>query len=272
MTSPLPSSLFFFLVALLVGTSLYLCWELSRRRERGEPEAAVGHPGGRWGPHTAPIDWCERNYAVTDFVAEFWNTLTCLFYVLAALKSKLDTLSFKGCIPPTYNTFIVAHALTGICSAIFHATLWWWGQKADEVWECITLVMLLHMPAGSSSSVLVALHVLFAAAIPVLLPEVATELHVALLVAGLLRVYYRLAEQHPKHLQRLIGRAASFGLLGFACWLVDKLACSSLGTTAQLVQLHSWWHLFTAAAIYTAGCAALLVHSAEPAESHPKSS
>ena len=31
--------------------------------------------GGVWGNPTALIDWCEENYVVTTYVAEFWNTL-----------------------------------------------------------------------------------------------------------------------------------------------------------------------------------------------------
>lgn len=29
-----------------------------------------------WGPIDALVDWCEPNYAVTRYVAEFWNTLS----------------------------------------------------------------------------------------------------------------------------------------------------------------------------------------------------
>ena len=33
---------------------------------------------GFWGPRTSNNDFCEDNYAVTQFVAEFFNSLTSL--------------------------------------------------------------------------------------------------------------------------------------------------------------------------------------------------
>lgn len=38
--------------------------------------------GGFWGPVTSSIDWCERNYTVTPYIAEFGNTLTNIGFVV----------------------------------------------------------------------------------------------------------------------------------------------------------------------------------------------
>jgi len=40
---------------------------------------------GYWGPPTATMDWCERNYLVTPYAAEFFNSLTSLFIAVAGL-------------------------------------------------------------------------------------------------------------------------------------------------------------------------------------------
>ncbi len=37
---------------------------------------------GYWGSTTSTFDWCEINYEVTIYVAEFWNTLSSLFILL----------------------------------------------------------------------------------------------------------------------------------------------------------------------------------------------
>eukprot|EP00039_Didymoeca_costata_P031740 m.356321 g.356321 ORF g.356321 m.356321 type:complete len:80 (-) comp90136_c0_seq1:223-462(-) len=50
---------------------------------------------GYWGRHTSSIDWCERNYAVLDFVAEFWNTVTSLVILFAGLINLYQSITQK---------------------------------------------------------------------------------------------------------------------------------------------------------------------------------
>ncbi|GFS18432.1 alkaline ceramidase 3 [Elysia marginata] len=38
---------------------------------------------GYWGKQTATLDWCEDNYAVSYYVAEFWNTLSNALMLLS---------------------------------------------------------------------------------------------------------------------------------------------------------------------------------------------
>ena len=55
---------------------------------------------GFFGPPTATIDWCERNYEMTRYIAEFWNTLSNfwilvppIFGVIEARKQRFETRS-----------------------------------------------------------------------------------------------------------------------------------------------------------------------------------
>jgi len=251
---------------LAAGTSAYLCWEARRRfvlvdTSTTELHTQGGPSSGVWGLHTAPIDWCEQNYAVTTFITEFWNTVSCIFYVVAALAAGVN-VCFNHALPLAktprlYQVYWIALLLTGIWSAVFHATLWWWGQKLDELWENITLLALVYMGFEQNMGVAF-IHGILCSAGVVLIPEVFTELHVAASVAALLHVSYRIAKSH-KVLQPLVSRAAIHGVAGFSCWLVDKTACGVFFRVLQLLQLHAWWHLFTALALYQAGVVALCV-------------
>ena len=85
-------------------------------------------PSGFWGVPTASIDWCEQNYAVTPFIAEFWNTLSSLAMVVAGLIG-LSTRRFAREIHLAFALLI----LVGLGSIAFHGTLRFELQMLDEL-------------------------------------------------------------------------------------------------------------------------------------------
>jgi dihydroceramidase len=42
-----------------------------------------------WGLPTASVDWCETNYNVTPYIAEFFNTLSSVAMVWIAVQGML---------------------------------------------------------------------------------------------------------------------------------------------------------------------------------------
>ncbi len=99
---------------------------------------------GYWGKRTATIDWCESNYEVTSFIAEFWNTISNLVMILfplyaiywsfkhrqAVKKSKSKT---KFIIPNSTIYCQLSLLLVGIGSWMFHMTLLYPMQLLDEL-------------------------------------------------------------------------------------------------------------------------------------------
>jgi hypothetical protein len=51
---------------------------------------------GYWGKRTSTIDWCEENYEVTNYVAEFWNTLSNLVIILLPLYGIYWSLKLRS--------------------------------------------------------------------------------------------------------------------------------------------------------------------------------
>ena len=86
---------------------------------------------GYWGKPTANYDWCEDNYVLTPYVAEFWNalsslpTLTVGLYFL--LKARKHAYGYR------FEVAGAMLAIVGLGSAAFNGTLTRWGQILDEV-------------------------------------------------------------------------------------------------------------------------------------------
>src|SRR5262245_58630668 len=85
-------------------------------------------PAGMWGIPTASIDWCEQNYAVTPWVAEFWNTISSLAMVVAGLAG-LFLRRFTWEIRVAFGLLV----LVGLGSIAFHGTLRFELQMLDEL-------------------------------------------------------------------------------------------------------------------------------------------
>ena len=104
---------------------------------------------GFWGERTATIDWCEANYEVTFYIAEFWNTLSNLVLILFPMyaiywsyklirmakqsKKKLQTISSQFTIPTAVILCHLGLIIVGLGSWMFHMTLLYPMQLLDEL-------------------------------------------------------------------------------------------------------------------------------------------
>ena len=101
---------------------------------------------GYW-RHTATVDWCEANYAVTPYIAEFANTMSSLFLVAAGLLP-IGTWFFAKNLELRYLVLHVLTATVGVGSFLFHATLMRETQFADEgpmIWNGMALAYVIFM-------------------------------------------------------------------------------------------------------------------------------
>jgi dihydroceramidase len=98
---------------------------------------------GYWGDKSSSVNFCEHDYEITPYVAEFWNTLSSAWIVF---------LPFMGLLfsnPLNEMRFKVAYCLlmvTGAGSMTLHATLNSAGQSCDEIpmlWMCSVIFYCL---------------------------------------------------------------------------------------------------------------------------------
>lgn len=101
---------------------------------------------GIWSPHTATIDWCEANYEVTKYIAEFWNTVSNLVMILLPLYGLYWAWTHSEyarrhssqsrplfVVPASIILCNLGLVLVGVGSWLFHMTLLYPAQLLDEI-------------------------------------------------------------------------------------------------------------------------------------------
>ena len=106
----------------------------------------MSHAHGYWGPVTSNIDWCESNYEVTYYIAEFWNTLTTVAMILPPIIGALSSFT-KMHVELRYLMPFFMLIVVGLGSGLFHMTLLYEMQLMDElpmIWGTATLLYAIH--------------------------------------------------------------------------------------------------------------------------------
>jgi hypothetical protein len=82
------------------------------------------------------VDWCEQNYTVLQYVAEYWNTLTGLCLIISGIlyyKNNYDWISENDTHQETFVRISVLLVFVGIGTMLFHGTLYYPFQLLDEL-------------------------------------------------------------------------------------------------------------------------------------------
>eukprot|EP01084_Bolivina_argentea_P224109 379033_1 len=98
---------------------------------------------GYWGNVDSLQDWCEPNYVITFYIAEFFNTLSsipmilcCIIGIYFARKAKIKE--------PRYMLCFLSLGITGIGSCLFHGTLRYYMQLMDELPMMIANMVFIY--------------------------------------------------------------------------------------------------------------------------------
>ena len=122
-----PTKVIMIFGSLLTYTSLVYHFRTPESLSKGIRESKTGP----YGPPNADFDWCEYNYEQFFYIAEPVNTFTGFFFILQSfLFFKLHEgikISWE-----IYNLHLQV-ILLGIGTCLFHATLRYKMQLADEI-------------------------------------------------------------------------------------------------------------------------------------------
>lgn len=103
---------------------------------------AAPAPSGFWGPPTSSIDWCETNYAVSYYVAEWFNTLSSLPLIVVGL---LGVRWHWRVLERRFLLVFASVALVGIGSVAFHGSLLFHLQMLDELPMLYTATLMVYL-------------------------------------------------------------------------------------------------------------------------------
>ncbi|KAJ5306132.1 hypothetical protein PENANT_c024G05679 [Penicillium antarcticum] len=227
-----------------------------------------------WGPQTSYLNFCEEDYVVTRFIAEFINTLSSLVFIIYGIyglrqlarrqqSGGLRSISYYGLIG------------VGVCSGGYHMTLKYHTQMSDELSMHLLTTPLLYriltFKASPQRTRLVGI-ILLALFTLVMVIHIVMDEFILHAVSFGIAVYLIATESLkiiPQQVPDLVIRkkirniaffgSFSFGF-GYIVWLIDDWACGILTETRHLVgmplafftELHGWWHIFTAIGGYVA--------------------
>lgn len=212
---------------------------------------------GYWGEITSTIDWCEENYVVSHYVAEWSNTFTNSIFISTALYTIYCTRRNK--LELRFLLIGLAYCLVGVGSWLFHMTLKYHFQLLDELpmiyamcvpcWSLITeLIATFTGPTKNKHSngqantlssvkqvVIASLILLTASTVTVvyLIVKNAT-IHQAFFgcligVVAFSSAYMVMTfvkdPQHKKNLHNSMMMGAIFFMSGYAVWLMDIHLC-----------------------------------------------
>ncbi|GJE89599.1 ceramidase [Phanerochaete sordida] len=232
-----------------------------------------------WGPVTATLDWCEANYQFSRYIAETANTFSNVITLAYAFYGIYLVQSAR--LPPRYLIGWTGFALVGLGSFIFHATLLYEAQLADElpmvyVASYCCAVLFDSKPGYDLSNprtsglfaFMIAFNALFTWAYAVYRNPVFHQVVFAtIMLTNVFRTTYILknspyAQVIPAHDKQVITHLFSTGaatfILGFLIWNLDNIFCFNLTSWkhefgwpgAFLLEGHSWWHILTATGTY----------------------
>ena len=199
-----------------------------------------------WGKPDVSVSFCEEKYVVSDYIAEYYNTMSALSYVIVGIlfyRTRLKELS-------------IIMILLGLGTALLHGTLRFYGQWLDEISMLILSFFIIkeirreRFNRRTNNLYLLGL----------ILPYFVFERFFCyfFLVFCSLQIYiYLIARKKVKKYTLeyyLIQSYSIILLLSGICWVLDQLFCEYV----RNYQLHAVWHAGTALSLLL-GLGALLL-------------
>eukprot|EP00088_Acartia_fossae_P008315 TRINITY_DN13963_c0_g1_i1.p1 TRINITY_DN13963_c0_g1~~TRINITY_DN13963_c0_g1_i1.p1 ORF type:complete len:265 (-),score=4.86 TRINITY_DN13963_c0_g1_i1:257-1051(-) len=222
---------------------------------------------GVWSPRTASIDWCEENYQITPWVAEFWNTVSNISMIIPPLYGIYSC--YKLGLETRYVLSYLLFLMVGIGSTLFHMTLKYPMQLLDELPMIYTTCMFIYALAvvkegpGKQRKGVIAGLILYAIAFTVIYavhsnPLIHEVMYGILVFFLIFQAFYLMYHETNSTSNKLAFVGVMMYAIAFLLWNIDNNFCHHLKKfrggvsypVGVLSELHAWWHLLVGYSTY----------------------
>lgn len=240
---------------------------------------------GYWGNTTAIIDWCEENYVVSPYIAEWSNTLTNIMFIIVA--TYFTYCSYRNRLEKRFILIGLCFALVGFGSWLFHMTLKYHFQLLDELpmvyatstpawslfceldWKTLRVSknkishrkeVFFGILVVSFTTGLTWIYMFYQS--PIIFQTLYGFLTCLVVAISSSFAYFLVPRNNlvKKNLYTTMGLGIVIFLLGFISWQLDIHLCNFwrhirrsylLLPLGVFLELHGWWHLLTGMGVYT---------------------
>ena len=220
-----------------------------------------GQGVGIWGTPTSTVDWCEENYVVCKYMAEFWNTISNFFTIAVPIFAYY--MDWHAPQETYYRMQYIALIIVGIGSWSFHGTLLYELQLLDELPMIYGSAVMLYCvnqviakPNKHNIPVLLFLigYSVFTTYVYLVIKNptfffFCYGILVFLIVVQTVRIIANTKDIDRK--DGIFQTGLTLFLAAFGLWLIDFHFCPILRSIraqlsyplSEIFQLHAWWHL-----------------------------
>ncbi|OXA52326.1 alkaline ceramidase 3 [Folsomia candida] len=229
---------------------------------------APTRPEPFWGTPTSTLDWCEINYEVSPFIAEFWNTLSNLGMIIPPLIGIYQIM--RHGLERKFVLTMASIMLVGVGSWAFHMTLRYSMQLLDELPMVLGNTVLIYQLSEIRKSakrdinwsmivLCAAYFVIFCGLYLSLKNPVIHQVMYGMGVLVVLSLDLRLVNFNQcRTCTKLLSAGFFLYTFGFGVWNIDNQLCSQITelrsqlptSLRPLTQLHAWWHLLAGYATF----------------------
>ena len=181
---------------------------------------------------SSPMRWCEDKFIYSEYIAEFWNSFSSLFFCFVALYGIYQQRSKKISNTPWYILFFI-----GLGSFWFHMTLSFAGQFTDE-FGIIWLVTYCIKELYNLNSILFLIILSVLSLISWYLPYASPFIF---MICGILLVLSTYKSIKDDNSRILWNYCIKMGLFSVFLWVFDFVC---------LINTHTYWHIFVGISSY----------------------